>query len=370
MNSKILCAVALVAVLGFVAWGSPLVYLGRYEIDSDTWSYNGSRVGAISGITYDPTRELYYAISEDRGDVGTPGRFYTLSVDVDATGISAVEPLAVTFLDRDSGEPGVQPYLGGDVEPVEIVFTGEDTLIVSSERDRDGFPWIRTFSLDGLFLREIRIPDRYLPATAKGVRDDLAFEAMSLTPDGETLYVANEQGLTQDYGEATVSGGTVVRLTTYDLTGTAPIVAHEAAYKTEPVFASPTSEGTATNGVSAILSIRHILSPYDLLVMERAYVSGVGYEVTVFGVSLEGATDIKMSDRLPCLCSTRTASKTLLLRISALDAVSDIGVRPDSLEGMTLGPRLPDGRPTLILASNSDYGTGRLNQFLAFAIGY
>ena len=51
----------------------------------------------------------------------------------------------------------------------------------------------------------------------------------------------------------------------------------------------------------------------------------------------------------------------LLLDLEAL------GVDLDNLEGMTWGPRLPTGQPTLILVSDNNFSGRQVTQFLAFA---
>jgi hypothetical protein len=40
----------------------------------------------------------------------------------------------------------------------------------------------------------------------------------------------------------------------------------------------------------------------------------------------------------------------------------------DNLEGMTRGPRLPDGRRTLVLVSDKNFSTAQVTQLLAFAV--
>ena len=43
------------------------------------------------------------------------------------------------------------------------------------------------------------------------------------------------------------------------------------------------------------------------------------------------------------------------------------GVLIDNLEGMAWGPRLPDGRRTLILVADDNFNPEETTQFLAFA---
>ena len=45
-----------------------------------------------------------------------------------------------------------------------------------------------------------------------------------------------------------------------------------------------------------------------------------------------------------------------------------VGVTPDNVEAMALGPRLPNGRPSLILMSDDNLSATQRNQFLLFEI--
>ena len=55
--------------------------------------------------------------------------------------------------------------------------------------------------------------------------------------------------------------------------------------------------------------------------------------------------------------------------IGQLDA---LGVRPDNLEAMAFGPRLPNGNPTLLLMSDDNFsaagGSPQVNQFILLEI--
>jgi hypothetical protein len=54
-----------------------------------------------------------------------------------------------------------------------------------------------------------------------------------------------------------------------------------------------------------------------------------------------------------------------------LARMSDLGVVPDNLEALALGPRLPNGRPSLIVMSDdnfSEFQPPQINQFLLFEL--
>ena len=46
-----------------------------------------------------------------------------------------------------------------------------------------------------------------------------------------------------------------------------------------------------------------------------------------------------------------------------------LGLTLDNLEGMTLGPRLPDGRQSVLLVSDNNFTAGQASQVLLLALG-
>lgn len=362
----------LVVLVGFwVAAGAvELKFLGSYEIKTEDWWFGTMPVGEISGLAYNPDLGIYYGICDNRGkdpEEGVAGRLYLLNIETGCCGIYGVKVVSVVFLDSDPETPGVQPYGPGEVDAEEVLLTPDRKLIISSERDLENVPWIRIFALDGVMLSEIPVPDKFIPAEGKGVRRNLAFEAMALSPDGKTLFFANEQALVQDGPMSTPEHGTQVRIVQYDLSGDEPVEVGEYVYITEPIFAAPKGK-YADNGVVAMLYVKHIVPEYDLFVVERAYSSGVGNDIKVFGVSLEGADDVKDLEALPYPFTGKAVEKTLLLRISAIPELSDIPVKPDNIESISFGPTLPTGNPSLILASDNNYNPPQRNLFLLFEL--
>lgn len=365
-------ALFLAALLGMLALiliphGPSLRFMGAYTIPTDEWAFGTMPAGGISGLAYDRGKDLYFAVSDDRGETGTAGRLYALRIALDNRGIHAVQACCVTFLDSDAAVPGIQPYPVKGLDAEEVVLTPDGTLFIASERDAEGRPWIREFALDGALLREIPLPEKFLPSEGAGVRSNLAFEGLALTPDGQTLFVINEQALAQDGPLSTVDQGTTVRIIQYDLSGQAPRVVAEYPYLTEPIFAAPQG-AYADNGVSAALYIKHILPQYDLLVVERAFSEGIGNDIKLFGVRLNGADNVKDLAALPFPFSGRPVQKSLLLRISAIERLSGVPLRPDNIEALALGPRLRNGHYTLILASDNNFNKDQVNLFAAFEL--
>src|SRR5688572_14698219 len=65
-----------------------LKFLGEHSFPSGL-TFQGTTVGGLSGLAYDAQRDVYYAISDDRGEL-QPARFYSLEIDIGPSGIQDV----------------------------------------------------------------------------------------------------------------------------------------------------------------------------------------------------------------------------------------------------------------------------------------
>jgi len=378
MEWKLAIAVGLVVLLGLGMWWlwpvdggeerGPFEFLGAFEIPTAEWRYGEMAVGGISGLAYDAERGLYYAVSDSRGEQGTPGKLFTLMIDVSDDGIETVSVRDVLLLDRAASEPGVQPYRNEEIDAEEVVLDADGSLFVSSERDAEERPWIRRFSADGEWIAGMQLPAQFDVSSEHGVRSNLGIEAMCLTGDGTALYAANEQALVQDGPLATVEEGTRVRLLRFSLAEQTPSAVVQYVYETEPIFAAPADGGFADNGVVAMVDGAGIDPAYDLIVMERAYVAGVGNHIALFGVTIGEATDVGDRDALGAPPAVEPVTKTRLLTLSADPRLSDLDIAPDNMEAMCLGPLLEDGERVLLLASDNNFSNSQRNLFLAFAV--
>jgi 3-phytase len=88
-----------------------------------------------------------------------------------------------------------------------------------------------------------------------------------------------------------------------------------------------------------------------------------GNTIKLYEVALPGADDVNGFDSLSTLLSgIEPVEKTLLLNLDTL------GIPLDNVEGMTFGPRLPDGRRSLVLVSDNNFSAVAFTQFLLFAV--
>ncbi len=99
-----------------------------------------------------------------------------------------------------------------------------------------------------------------------------------------------------------------------------------------------------------LIALEH---PGIFLALERSFAEGVGNNIRLYEVLSQDATDISDIDSLLAvgdeLSEVNAVEKNLLLDFS------DLGITLDNIEGMTLGPVLPDGRQSLIVVSDNNF---------------
>ena len=185
-------------------------FLGQATLPKG-FSFQKTPMGGLSGITYDAKNQVYYVISDDRSERAS-ARFYTLKIDLSKGSLkdSDVVPVGVTTLIDKSGH--TFPF--GTIDAEGIAKTSQETVFISSEGDADQFihPFIREFSLSsGKELTTLPIPNKFLHTqkSQQGIRNNLAFEGLTITPENKYLYTATENALIQDGPEAKPSVSTI-----------------------------------------------------------------------------------------------------------------------------------------------------------------
>jgi myo-inositol-hexaphosphate 3-phosphohydrolase len=340
-----------------------LDFLGEVTFPTG-FTFAETEVGGISGLTYDSANGVYYALSDDRSTIND-ARFYTLDIDLSDVNLDDgdIEFTDVTTL-LNVGE---SPFSASSLDPEGITLTSKGTLFISSEGDVNNLvdPFIGEFSLDGQIFNELTIPDKFLPTVdgSSGIQDNQAFESLTITPDQKYLFTANENALVQDGVSSSVETGSLVRIVQYDRSTEAAV--GEFLYETDSIPVPPEStEGFADNGLVELLAIDNTGT---LLALERSFTEGVGNNIRLYEVNLQGATDVSdveglLNENGDITDVDAIASKRLLLDFS------DLGITLDNSEAISFGETLPDGRQTLIVASDNNFSDAQKTQFLAFAI--
>jgi hypothetical protein len=259
------------------------------------------------------------------------------------------------ILDRD-GAPFAEMTL--DLES--LTLTPERTLLISSEGqvEQGVAPFLREIRLDGSFVRDFPIPKKFLPRAARavGIRHNLGFESMAFDAASHSIYTATENALSHDGPATDVGVASPARILRFDGDAGRPIA--EYVYWVGPVTLAPI--GIKEFRTRGLVELEALGGP-RLLALERAYTQGVGNQIEIFLVSTENATDVSRWKSLEGK-AFRPVSKTRLIALEAL------GVALDNIEGFTFGPRLADGRRSLVLVSDNNFSPSQRTQILVFAI--
>ena len=335
--------------------------LDVYNLPSQ--DFQNTTVGGLSALAYDRSVDQFYALSDDQGRFGPP-RFYTMAMafGLGDDGQPQFKHLSIQSVTSFSDAEG-NPYPPGQLDPEGFALSPRNTILMSSEGNVDQRipPALGEFDrATGRLLMDFRIPDRFLPddvdPPTRGVRNNLSFESLSINvapgTAGQTepfrLFVATESALAQDY-EADPYHPLHSRFLHYLIGEEQSTLIAEHAY---PLDLEPS--GAVVNGLTELLVIDQ---GGHFLALERAF--GLrGFNVRLYQLATGGATDIST------LTSLRGAAGISPIRKQPLLNFADTSLPPDNLEGMTLGPRLPDGSQSLVVISDNNFEPGRPTQII------
>lgn len=366
MNKFSLLAAALISTSLFSALPASalqLKYVGETEIKFDT-KFEKIAIGGISALSWNDG--VLYALSDDKGGKGEP-RFYSFELKIDKKKVT-LKPKATHFLtglpDKDGKKAGLDP------EGMARLSSGN--FLISSEGNNNAKPreMPRIFEVkpDGKWVSDITLPEKYLPEATglqtKGIQINLAFEGLSLSPSGTSLFTSTEGALFQDVATATEKGE-VIRLLKFDFKDSWK-ASKEYAYRMEPLAANDIGPQVFV-GVSEILA----LSDDKLIVMERGVRISTAKiwsnRVTLFLADLSTATDtlplVKLDDGKKIV----EVPKTKIIDFET-DLKADRKASVENFEALAFGPVLPDGRKTLLVMTDDNFSKTQKTQLLVFAV--
>ena len=343
-------------------------FIGEVIVPSGE-TFAGTEIGGLSSITFDPGRGVYYALSDDQGNrpTGDPVRYYEVAIDI---GDGTLDDGDLEFVGvQQLYEAKKRPFAPGGLDPEGFTLGRRGFLFMSSEgniaADPIIDPFIKRYNHQGRVTATLPIPDHYIPnGVDKGVRFNLGFESLNPTPNGRMLVTAGEGALFQDGPASTFTNGSLARILIYDLRKRVPLA--EYVYEVDK-WAEP----SAIFGVNGIVEVLPIDDAGTMLVMERScWVFGVlgggtGNVVIINEVTTEGATDVLEID---ALYESGTPIAFTPVSQREIFAFDDLGIPIDNIEGMTFGPDLPDGRKTLVIVSDNNFGDGQFTQFIVLAL--
>ncbi|MCV7200320.1 phytase [Mycobacterium angelicum] len=345
-----------------------LTYLGQSLVASDA-TFGGTPIGGLSGISYDSGRQIYYVISDDYS-ANAPVRFYTVRLSLSDKGISDVAFTGVRPLLDTSGQPFARQNLDArppvvPPDPEGVAFdAARQRLYWTSEgerpTDREPIlvdPLVRIAALDGAYLGQFALPPNLaMSAQRTGPRRNRALEGLTLTPDGRSLFAAMELPGYNDGPPKSDGHQVLTRITKFDVATGEPTAQY--AYPIE----AP-NLGAQFDGVSDLVA----LSDSTFLVVERS--NSLPPVIRIYRAEIGAATDVLSRPSLLGGALT-PMRKSLAFDVSALSVAPDLWPKNlvYNLEGITLGPKLPDGRQSVVLVSDNDFSPTQVTQFLLLAM--
>ncbi|WP_231425927.1 MULTISPECIES: esterase-like activity of phytase family protein [Pedobacter] len=333
-------------------------------------TFQNTLVGGLSGIDYDAKKNQYYLISDDPSQF-SPARIYTAKIDLKENKIDTIKITDVTFILQEDGSQYPKYQYGknskADGESVrynplnqtfvwsnegERLFRKTDTTIVQ--------PTLTFISSTGKYLDTVPLPAGFQITKQKyGVRKNAFFEGLSYADDYKTLYASLEEPLYQDGEQSHFQfDKALTRILKFDVKSKKNVAQY--AYNLDALPINPTAESDWNiNGISEILTINN----HTLLVMERAWAKGREDHsfVKLYLVDLNDAENVINNPSF-----IKNPPKPLIKKL--LFNFDSLNMHIDNIEGITFGPKLPNGNNTLVFCVDNNFGKAQVQQFFLFEV--
>ena len=339
-----------------------------------------SLLGAFgSGIAYTGQGNRFIAVP-DRGPNAAPynaavddttsfqARFH--DIDVAVSGATVTPTLIkTTLLSNEAGVPlsGLSSGFDAtnssasarfDPEGVRVSRDGQ-SIFISDEYGPFVYQFDRT---TGRRIRVFNVPAKFKIAapTAQSATEtsgntsgrvaNRGMEGLAITPDGSALVGIMQNPLIQDGGR----NGLNVRMLVIDI---ASGTTRELVYQLD----------SKSYGVNEIVAV----SSTEFLLIERDGSAGASaVQKKIYRINIAAATDVGAIAVLPLTGlpgGTVAATKSLFIDMLSPSFGLSGATFPEKIEGLALGPLLPDGRLTLVVTNDNDFLPANPNNFYVFA---
>jgi hypothetical protein len=365
---SLLLFLLIISSLGFTQPIVRLEFRDVYVIPNST-RFQDTQVGGLSGIDYDAGTGVYYLISDDRSAL-QPARYYKATIHLSGSTIDTVFFNEKIDLIDEHGQPypSAREARNRTIDPEgirynpktgEIIWLSEGERIVNSKDTALVDPEIliaRGGKLTGRYL----ISDGVAMRTRElGARQNGSFEALTFADDYRSLWVALEEPLYQDGPRADVEDSPAFcRFFRYDVSSRDQQA--EYAYDLDPVAYKPIiSSAFRVNGITDILDAGN----NKLLVVERSFSTGrLPCTVKIFLAEPATGTEVSQIPSLKADPNVKPMAKQLLLNMD------DLGIHVDNVEGITWGPKLPNGHRTLLMITDNNFQSFQKTQVFLFEV--
>lgn len=339
--------------------------IGTYTLPANL-KVDNTVVGGISGLDYNRTEKNWVAISDDKAQYG-PVRFYHINMQYSLERVQDVSvQSAVLFKDVAHHYYSDNRNIVPDAESIRIDpvdhtiwwvgegYVGEEGSASKVVRH----PTIYHSTLTGDYIHQLPplVNIRADPHKSYGLRPNKGLEGLSFSVDGKTLWAAMEGPMYQDDTPATLLKGALTRLTHLTrqgqtlgqyiyMLGSIPLNLLQGGAKPE-------------HGVSDILA----LGEGRLLVVERIFSAGIGAEIRIYEINIEGATDVQH------LAALKGKSLTAVQKRLLFTLDNSVSPNVDNVEGVSWGPRFENGHLSLVLVSDNNFSAKQHMQFFVFEV--
>ncbi|MBV7528586.1 esterase-like activity of phytase family protein [Chitinophaga sp. sic0106] len=332
--------------------------------------FEGTTTGGLSGIDYDAKRQQYYLICDDRSDLN-PARFYTAKLYFSQHSFDSVRITHVTTLLQGDGKPYpnkfTNPARTPDPEALRynpahdfMVWSSEGERIVNANDTILANPSLTIMQRNGQYVDTFTLPQIFrMQAGNKGPRRNGGFEGLAFSADNKQMFVSLEEPRYEDGPRADVNvHNAVTRILRYDVASRQPLAQY--AYQLDPVAYPPVSKDSfRINGIADIM----YLGADKLLVLERSFSVGVkDCTIKLYTADLTAATDVSGINSLSENKNYTPVKKQLLYNFESLQTYID------NIEGVTFGPILPNGHPSLVFAADNNFSAAEESQFFVFEV--
>ncbi|KQS35301.1 esterase-like activity of phytase family protein [Pedobacter sp. Leaf194] len=348
---------------------SSIKFLDEYIVPLNQ-TFQNTIVGGLSGIDYDEKTGNYYLISDDPSQV-SPARIYTAKIDINENKIDTINFTGFIPILQSNGQQypkyGSVKSLKADGESVRFNPKNQ-SLVWSNEGERlfkngDSIlvqPALTFLTSTGNFVDTIPLPKGFhFTKSENGPRKNALFEGITYADNYTTLYASLEEPLYQDGRQAAFGyDRALTRILKFDVKRKKNTAQY--AYNLGDLPVNPTVESDWNlNGISEILAINH----HTLLVMERAWAKGHDDHtfIKLYLVDLKGAEN-EIDNESFVKTPPKPLKKKLLFDFDSLN------IHIDNFEGVTFGPKLPNGHKSLIFCVDNNFGKTQVQQFFLFEV--
>ncbi|MFC4029553.1 esterase-like activity of phytase family protein [Zunongwangia endophytica] len=331
-------------------------FLDEYIIDKDLM-VDDTKVGGLSGIDYKNGK--YYLIVDTPSDA----RFYEAEIDIASNKIDSVRFDKAVFIEKSA-----EFFKDHPLDPESIRFLPEvNHVYITSEGNINNQQDPSIFILDenGNFEDAFEIPQHFTATGEQKPRHNGVFEGLTESKDRQGIWVSTELPLEQDGPKPKLfPTKSFTRITYFDKDSKK--ASKQFAYKLDGISKIPWLY-FAINGVTEILEYKE----NNFLVLERAYSAGHGSKsntVKIFDVDAGNATNILEQHSLKKASFTPAEKRLVFDFKSVRDQLTDKII--DNIEGICFGPKLPNGKQSLLLISDNNFNsfTKQLTQLILLEI--